>query len=931
MPLNRPNPLKSDGANNSALIIGAGIAGIKAALELAGSGIKVYLCDRKPYLGGALVQLDRWFPDDHCGMCKILPVFDRDRTGQYCLRKGLLHPSIVTLLGYEISGLEGEAGHFSATVTDRGPRVRRELCIGCGLCEKACSEEVTGDVNQWPEHRKAIFLANAMAVPKIYAIDADQCTRCGACIPACPTGAIDLTSEEARVLDVGAVILSTGFDYFDPAAATQYGYGRYSNVITGIDLERRLSGSNRLARPSDGRVPRSAAFLQCIGCRDRKRDYCSAACCMYAIKEAMMIKERHPETDVSIFFMDLRAFGKGYHRYYEHARKSGIKFSRQRVPAVKQDFRTKELLLKTIDASGVISESRFDMAVLSSGQVPSRQFEETCRTLGIERNHWGFAASAAFSTIETSREGVLMCGTASGPRDIADTVVEATAAAGRAMTFLRGRTTTCPTPSLPGDETGTTVVLCHCRSEIGRVIDMEGLAAFCKEQPGVVNVAEVMAKARSLVKMALNRFGGLEGAATPVVEPVVPRALVIGAGLAGLVSARSIAGRGFEVELVEKSGEIGGNAREVLSLLGGEPTAKYLEDLIGAVKTDPRINLRLNTEVTGTAGHIGRFNCTLKGPESGPAAIEVGAIVVATGAVESSPSEYGFGQSVKIITQRELEKRLASGAFEFDSVAMVQCVGSRDSDRPYCSRICCSQALKNALAIKRLNPAATVTIFYRDIMAYGFREEYYTAAREAGVRFVRFEPEKKPRVTLEGGVLQVTATDPVTAKELSLRPDLLALSAAIVPGENEGLASALGVKLNEDGFFKENEAKFQPVDSTRAGVFICGLAGQPLDFREAISQAMAAAQRAASVLALPGLTAGKAVATVNERRCSGCELCIDACPYGARIKNPEKGMVEVIEVLCQGCGACTVACPNGAAVLRELGDRQVFNILDAAF
>ncbi|MFH1648100.1 MAG: FAD-dependent oxidoreductase [Chloroflexota bacterium] len=993
-----------NGNSNAALVIGAGIAGIKAALELAESGARVYLCDRQPHIGGTLVQLDKWFPDNHCGLCKILPVFDRNRIGQYCLRRGLLHPNIELLLLHQVKKVEGKPGRFSVTLKTEFPRVSPDLCTGCGICETVCPVPIDANINRGTGCHRAIFLHHPLALPKTYSIDAEHCTRCGACVDACPTRAISMSApDEVLQLKVGAVIMSTGFENFDATAATQYGYRRYPNVITGLELERRLGGSGPfpggLSRPSDGIIPRSIAFLQCVGCRDRKRDYCSSVCCMYAIKEATMIKEMYPDTDVNIFFMDLRAFGKGHHRYYDKARDElGIRFTRQRVPAVKQDFRTGDLLITTFDQSGELITSRFDMVVLSTGQTPSREFEETCHKLGVKTNRWGFAATRGFSAVDTTREGIFTCGTASTPQDIADTLVEATAAAGRAMGFLSSEKLSPITPSrLDEEEAGEAVILCNCYGQVGQTINLGKIADFCNQAPGVAYVEEVVhlcrpetwrevkarlsesgvnkaviaacsllpppglfedtcielinireqlawvhrddglkatEKAGRLVNMALEKIHGQESVPPPEGESVVPGALVIGGGLAGLAAARAIAERGFRVEVVEKSDSLGGNAGHVFSLLGGENPREYLENLIDEVKNHPRVRLRLNTGVVGVTGHIGNFKCTLNDKPSGPADIEAGAIIVATGAGESRPSEYLYGQAGQVITQRELEAGLASGRIDaaaLRSVAMIQCVGSRDKDRPYCSRVCCSQALKNALTLKLLNPETEITVFYRDIMSYGFREEYYTRAREAGVLFVRYEPAQKPQVSLEGDVLEIKATDPVTGNVIMIRPDRLVLSPAIVPpDDNPVLARVLGIGLTEDGFFREMEAKFLPVDSPRAGIFLCGLASCPQDIRETITQAVAAAQRAAALLSRFRLTAGKDVSLVNERRCSGCELCIAACPYEARVKNVEKGVAQVIEALCQGCGACATACPNGAASLREVRDKQLFRILDAA-
>ncbi len=411
------------------LVIGAGIGGIKASLDLAEAGHKVYLCERSPSIGGTLVQMDKWFPDNHCGMCQILPTFFRDSSSQFCLRRGLIHPNIELLPLTEIKAVEGEAGDFRVTVNSRPAGVNPELCIGCGLCAQICPVKTASKFNEGLASRQAIDAPHPYIVPHIYTIDWDSCTKCGACVEKCPTQAIQLDEVEmVRQLQVGAIILSTGFEEFDPRLATQYGYKRYPNVVTSIELERILSPSGpsegELLRPSDSRAPESVAFLQCIGSRDSQRDYCSSACCMYALKEATLIKQANHQIDVHIFFMDLRAFGKGYHRYYEQARDElGVKFTRCRVPVIKEDPQTRDLILAVIAEDEALAKRQFELVVLSVGQTPSPRFQELCQILGVEQNQWGFCQTKPFSPADTTKEGVYVCGCASSHKDIADTLI----------------------------------------------------------------------------------------------------------------------------------------------------------------------------------------------------------------------------------------------------------------------------------------------------------------------------------------------------------------------------------------------------------------------------------------------------------------------------------------------------------------------------
>jgi len=725
----------------------------------------------------------------------------------------------------------------------------------------------------------------------------------------------------------------------------------------------------------------------------------------------MLVKEKNPEVDVEIFYMDIRAFGKGYHRYYEQAKdNSGVKFTRCRVPALKQDPKNKNLFFTAKAEDGKPERRESELVVLSVGQTPSPRFRELTQVLGLELNRWGFCQTKALSPVETSRDGIYVCGSASAPKDIADTLAEADAAACQVSKLLstqRNQLTdhrAFPEEiDLNEEATRVAIFLCRCGEEISSAINMEEMIEFAKAFPGVAYAEEVpylclkdtiegvkerikaervnrvvMAgcsaipykrlfteairdvglnpallelvdlreqlswthqdqkaateKAKSLVSIALEKVKAQRP--MPIATQAIERrALVVGGGLSGLTAAMCLAEQGIEVHLAESADELGGHLRHIHNILeGGEPQA-LLQELISRAEANPLVNIYKETELVETSGHAGNFTATLKAKDSTLQSMKVGAIIIATGAQEHEPSEYLYGQSDSIITQQELERRLASGDLDpqkLNSVVMIQCVGSRDSERPYCSRICCSQALKNSLNLKEGNPDINVLVLYRDVMSYGFKEEYYTRARERGVLFLNYDLEDKPQVNMGEGKLEIQVTEPTLGGSLKIEPDLLVLSPAIVPNDNVPLAQMLGLELTEDGFFKEAEVKFRPVDFLTDGIFVCGLAHSPRGVAESIVQAQAAAQRAASILAREKLESGRIVAEVNERRCSGCELCISACPYNARFKDTEKGVVVVVEALCQGCGACAAICPNSAAKLRGFTDRQALSMVDAA-
>ena len=1002
----------AEGKEQSVLVIGAGVGGVKASLELAESGVKVYLCDLSPDIGGTLMQMDKWFPNSHCGMCQMLPLVVGDESVQFCLRRGLNHPNIEFLPLTSVEKLEGQAGNFTVTLKKTPMGVKRDLCSGCGSCAEVCPVEVDSEFNQGLEKRKAIYVRNPMVAANAYLIDWNSCTKCGVCAEKCPNNAIDLDAgEENLEIKVGAVVLSTGFEEFNAKQTSEYGYQRFPNVLTSIEMERMLSPSGptrgNLERTSDGKTPSSLAFLQCVGSREIEYNYCSSACCMYAIKEAVLAKEANPDIDITVFYMDIRAFGKGNYKYFLEARdKYGVKFVRTRVPAIKRDFLTDNVLLSAREEGGTIKDYSFEMVVVSVGQVPPPGFSELSDTLGLATNKWGFCEGKVFSPVETGKEGIYVCGSVSAPKDIADTLVEAGAAANRVMTLLSIPKTITDTAENNEEEikeeTGTAIIVCSCGSEIGSVIDIDRVLEYSKTLPGVVYASKSdflcqkdgfarladevkQAKAGNLVIAAcptsiiggqVNRAlkeAGLnhifsqfinlrEGVAwvhkdepekaTEKAEKLIAMAaerarlqkntdlqstsinggaLVIGGGLSGMIAALSVAEQGFEVHLVEKLDKLGGNLQHIHSTLSGDDPQKLLNDTIQSIEESSLITVYRNSEIKEFSGYAGNFDAEiLKGDEEIP--LQVGAVIVATGGSEYKPEEYSYNESDIVITQSELEQKIASGDLDIgntDSVVMIQCVGSRNAERPYCSRICCSQAIKNSIEIKKRKPECQVYVLYRDMMSYGFLEEYYTKARESGVIFVRYEEGDEPRVNTKDGKVTVEFKEPALGEEITLETDVVVLSPAILPQDtNEELAGKLDIELTENGFFREAEVKFRPVDFTREGIYACGLALYPRNIGENITEAQAAAQRAVTLLGRGQLQASPIVAEVNPRWCTGCELCIDACPYGARIKDMVKGIVVVREALCQGCGACAAVCPSGATKLRQFTDKQVFSMID---
>jgi heterodisulfide reductase subunit A len=979
--------------------------------------------------------LDVTFPTDSCGICIMLP-----NQPAYCPPiECSLHRNIEILSYAELDSLSGEPGAFTATIRHKPRYVDVEKCNNCGLCVEVCPEERPHPYEGELAPQKAIYRPPTRAMPNTYVIDMEYCTRCGQCIEVCPTEAIDLDMEESRSeIEVGAVLLSPGFAPFDARLKGEFGYGFYDNVLSSIGFERlvSLAGSTqaRLKRPSDGKPPRRLAFIHCVGSRDNNcgAGYCSSVCCMYTAKQVSVAKKLDPDLEVTVFYMDIRAFGKDFERYFDDVQSQpGVTYRRSMVSSIHQYQQSRDLRLNYVGEDGSLREEDFDMVVLSVGFAPPEGFQALGQALGIEQNEYGFAVTSDFTPTLASRPGVFVGGAFREPKDVPETVVEAAAAAGevaRLLANVHPPSSILHPPSsilrdVSDEEPQVGVFVCHCNGGPDGLMDTaqvaahaqglwgvalaqvvedacapEGLAAIEKaiadgklnrvvvagcssrlyttEFEGLMartgldsrlmeraNLREqcayvhddsnaATAKAQGLVAMAVAKLAemrNLEALGAKAAQPVQQRVLVIGGGLAGMTAALNLAGQGIAVDLVERESELGGQLRHIRYLFDPEADPQtFLESTIARVEDNDLISVHRQAEVKRLEGSKGSYRSVVSlaggnvgqvGNLSEEVELVHGAVIVATGGQEARPQEYLYGQDPRVITQRELENKLASGQWRIANpprakaparVVMIQCVGSREPERPYCSRICCTQAIKNALKVKEQSPDTDVYILYREVRTFGFREQYYQQARDRGVAFIRYELPDKPQVSANGDRLQVRVTDPILKGELALDADLVVLSVGITPNDNRALAEVLEVPLNEDGFFQEDHPKMRPLDFTRAGIFLSGLAHSPRFLDETIAQASGAAMRAAALLAPAEFTDKPEVVTVNERLCSFCGLCVSICPYGARVMDYESRVAQVIDVLCQGCGNCAMVCPNKATQQKAFEPRQLMAMIDAA-
>lgn len=991
------------------LVVGGGVAGIQASLDLADSGFKVYLVDQSASIGGVMAQLDKTFPTNDCSMCILSPKLVA--TGR--------HPNITILTCAEITGLTGKPGNFEVKVRKKSRYIIEDKCNGCGICAQQCPIEAVDMFNEGLGNRSAIYVEYPQAVPLKYKIDREKCIGCGTCFEICKAGAIQYDQKDSETtLKVGSIILAPGFEPFDAKLKSEYGYGRFPNVVTSVEFERILSASGPygglVLRPSDGEIPKRVAFISCVGSRDIQlgNNYCSAACCMYGMKEAIIAKEHtSSKLDCKIFFMDMRAFGKEFDSYYERAQGEwGIQFVRSRVAAVTEDPKTNNLLIHYVENEDPKTEE-FDMVVLSIGMKPPKNIEELAKKLGIKLNKYNFCETNTFSPMETSKPGIFVCGAFSAPKDIPESVAQASGAAAKAMCVVaseRGTQVVAkkypPQRDVSKEEPRIGVFVCHCGINIGGVVNVPEVVEYAKTLPNVayaeanvytcsqdtqklirekikqnnlnrVIVAsctprtheplfketvqeaglnpylfemtnirdqcswvhmhqpeEATKKAKDLVRSIVAKAKLLKPLEKPLID-ITPVGLVIGGGVAGMTAALELAKQGFEVNLVEREKELGGHLRTIHYLLGesGSPKEK-LDAMIREVKENDKIHVYTGAEVVDVYGFVGNFKSKIKQQGQKEKEIKHGVVIVATGAVEYKPTEYLYGKDQRVMTQHELEEKIAAGQFKARSVVMIQCVGARNEERPNCSRICCGQAIKNALKIKEKSPETEVYVLYKDLRAYGFKEDYYRDAAMKGVLFINYEDERKPQVTNVSGKLKITFWEPVLKQEVEIEPDLLVLSAATIPNpDNKHLAELLKVPLNKEGSFLEAHMKLRPVDFATDGVFLCGMAHSPKYLDESIAQACAAAARATTILSKDKLEMEGIIANVSEDLCSGCRICEYLCPYGAiEMKDKDdKRVAHVIEALCKGCGACGTACPTKAICMGHFTTEEILAQLKA--
>jgi heterodisulfide reductase subunit A2 len=439
-------------------------------------------------------------------------------------------------------------------------------------------------------------------------------------------------------------------------------------------------------------------------------------------------------------------------------------------------------------------------------------------------------------------------------------------------------------------------------------------------------------KAKDLIRMAVAKVGLLAPLYDPEID-VNPSALVVGGGISGMTAARNLSRQGYVAHLIEKSDTLGGQAMNLYETWDGEDVQVKLAELVQEVASDPNINILTNSQVKKVDGFVGNFKTTvdMAGKEQ---VIDHGVAVIATGAREFKPNQYLYGNDPRVLTGLELDRKFIDNTLDVDgirSAVFIQCVGSRIKERPYCSKVCCTHSVKNALALKERRPGMEVFVLYRDMRTYGLREGLYRKAREKGVGFIRYDVNKPFTVSNENKELAIRCFSTMFRREMEIRPDLLVLATAVVPPPDNPIAALFKVPLNEDGFFVEAHVKLQPIDFATKGVYVCGLAHSPKPVDEAVAQGLGAAARAGTFLSKKKVFGNAVVSGIDERLCRGCRICQQACPYQAIDFLEDPIVCRVNPAVCTGCGSCAAVCPTGAASVFYFDDEKVLAMVEAAF
>jgi len=975
------------------VVLGGGTAGIAAALSLNDLGFHVSLVEKNSHLLGTIAQLDKQFPNDACGFCQLRSRVEPGVSELCLRRDlGADNLDIHTLsILWNVEKLDDD--RLKLSFNQKSSYIKADLCVRCRKCEEVCPVEVPDDFNIQGKRkavytRYPMAIPSTWVIDGESCTRCGECVK--VCPTNCID--LDMQPREFS-LEADAVVVSTGFSLIDPSYLTELGIrfpNVITSLELERILSSYGPTQGSLERPSDGHKPSKIALLFCAGSRDRLHPYCSSACCMYGTKEARILHEQYPDVEVTVFYMDRRGFGKSYYSYIEET-SPYVRWIPSR-PAKVEETSNNNLILHYESEDGSFRKEEFDLVSLVVGQEGQANDFAELFGLETNNGFLDLKKGTEINTANPKVFAVGSAGGPKDLPDSV-TEAQAVAAQIAAMFGVDKKSgiqqkSVAPFPKVGvvfdtvGDDEGLdkdaiktffsqkgipTSFINYAETEKG-LLELENFI-MDKEVDRLVVAGPNPNKAERILKEKVVQMGwhpaqlelldfreqvlwGYEDAslfnetacilalasaeklrllsfeAADLIQPF-SRALIVGAGAAGMWAAKLLADAGISVTLIEKEDEVGGNALKLTRTLERFDVPPFLSQLISEVKELKNIEIMTATTLSFINGELGKFTCSLlKGDEELTRGASV--VIFTTGAKEYKPADGEFGHGLNnVLGERDFAGMIARNeTSNLKSVVMIQCVGSRNEEHPYCSRVCCRRALANAIALKETNPKIEVTIIARDVMSWGLSELYYRKARDMGVNFIRYTQDNLPKVLERNEGLIVSVFDSLLNATVELAADKVVLAHGIIASSSPVIYNDKPLDLDKFGFFAEANPKFRTTELEVDGFFAAGLAKGPKRFSESLTEASAAVAKALVFLRSEKFTPKYYVARTNTRRCAYCGICVDACPNSARVMDEELLSARVIEAICQGCGVCASACPSQAAHLLNLESDQAFAMID---
>lgn len=897
----------------SVLVIGGGIAGIQTSLDLTELGFKVYMVEREPSIGGRMAQFDKLFPSNDCSLCILAP----NMVSVY------KNPNIELYTLSEVKEVSGSAGDFTVTIVKKPRYVDETKCRGCGDCAAKCPKvEAPNIFDMNLGKRKSSYIPFPQATPPVYLIDPDLCLYinrnvCGVCQKVCVAQAIDFEQKEEEItLNVGAIVVSTGFDMIEEELSTKWGY-QYDNVVNALEYERMLSPSGpfggQILRPSDEEEPDKIAFIQCVGSMDSEKNvsYCSRVCCMYTAKNAINTKKNYEDSQIVVFRHNIRVFGKNFYEYTKKAQENyGIKYNYGKISEIEEDTDTNDLIINYKDLKNdELTNFRANLVVLAAPMIPSKGTDELAQILDIELDkHNFFKEGSYFNNSLSTRDGVFLCGLCQGPMNISETVSNASGVAG----------------------------------QIAIMLNSEKFSQIEEREIGILPSEDII--------------------------NITPSALIIGGGVSGMTAALNISNQGFNTYIIEKEKALGGNLNYVNILYPTQQKASdFLQDIIDEVKKNEKIEVFRSSNLKEIKGTIGNYEIDIADITGEVHTLNTGVIIVTTGSQEFKPKKlFEYNEMNRnVLTLLDLEQKISnddkSWLDNINHITVILCVQARQRfGYSYCSNVCCTNSIKNIKILKELKPELEILVLFRDLHTAKKEFEDIFNKRKKIANYLRYDLSNVPNVVKKSKDpenYRIELRDDVDVnKEIDFETDLIVLATPLIPSKNlKELAAMLNVPLDENGFFPEAHEKMRPLDFVTHGVFVAGCAQWPKNIQDSITQANGAAGRASRFL-----SRGKISTTnlefmsflfsiecffkdliVNPEKCNGCGKCAENCSFKAidivdaesrfeDISLPVKKAV-INSALCKGCGKCASTCKLKAIKARHYNFKQISSIIDPYF